>query len=204
MALTRKLLKGMGLTDEQVDTIIEAHVESTDSLKDKITELQADSDKAKELVKANEDLQKKVDTLTKNGSDAAKVQAEFDAFKQQIEKEKVDATKGKAVRNLLKASGIQRDTFLDLLMDKIDLDAVEMDGDNIKDSDKFVDNYKKTYGDLFASVSDRGTDQANPPSGNKNGAGKMTREEIMKIEDYDERMKAIDENREAFGFPAKE
>ena len=25
MALTRKLLKGMGLTDEQVDTIIEAH-----------------------------------------------------------------------------------------------------------------------------------------------------------------------------------
>lgn len=25
MALTRKLLRGMGLTDEQVDTIIEAH-----------------------------------------------------------------------------------------------------------------------------------------------------------------------------------
>ena len=33
MALTRKLLKGMGLTDEQVDTIIEAHVETVDSLK---------------------------------------------------------------------------------------------------------------------------------------------------------------------------
>ena len=27
MALTRKLMKGMGLTDEQVDTIIEAHTD---------------------------------------------------------------------------------------------------------------------------------------------------------------------------------
>ena len=33
MALTRKLLKGMGLTEEQVDTIIEAHTETTDGLK---------------------------------------------------------------------------------------------------------------------------------------------------------------------------
>ena len=30
MALTRKLLKGMGLTDEQVDTIIEAHSDTVD------------------------------------------------------------------------------------------------------------------------------------------------------------------------------
>ena len=33
MALTRKLLKGMGLTDEQVDTIIEAHTDTVDGLK---------------------------------------------------------------------------------------------------------------------------------------------------------------------------
>ena len=32
MALTRKLLKGMGLTDEQVDTIIEAHTEVRNEL----------------------------------------------------------------------------------------------------------------------------------------------------------------------------
>ena len=33
MALTRKLLEGMGLTDEQVDTIIEAHTDTVDGLK---------------------------------------------------------------------------------------------------------------------------------------------------------------------------
>ena len=35
MALTRKLLKGMGLTDEQVDTIIEAHADTVDGLSDR-------------------------------------------------------------------------------------------------------------------------------------------------------------------------
>lgn len=32
MALTRKALKAMGLTDEQVDSIVEMHVETTDAL----------------------------------------------------------------------------------------------------------------------------------------------------------------------------
>lgn len=34
MALTRKALKAMGLTDEQVDSIVEMHVETTDALKE--------------------------------------------------------------------------------------------------------------------------------------------------------------------------
>ena len=33
MALTRTLLKGMGLTEEQAGTIIEAHTETVDGLK---------------------------------------------------------------------------------------------------------------------------------------------------------------------------
>ena len=44
MALTRKLLKGMGLTDEQVDTIIEAHTDTVDGLKDQISTYKADAD----------------------------------------------------------------------------------------------------------------------------------------------------------------
>ena len=38
MALTRRFLKGMGLTEEQVDTIIEAHTEVTDGLKEQINQ----------------------------------------------------------------------------------------------------------------------------------------------------------------------
>ena len=45
MALTRRFLKGMGLTEEQVDTIIEAHTEVTDGLKEQINQYKADADK---------------------------------------------------------------------------------------------------------------------------------------------------------------
>ena len=43
MALTRKLLKGMGLTDEQVDTIIEAHTDTVDGLKADVNRYKADA-----------------------------------------------------------------------------------------------------------------------------------------------------------------
>ena len=38
MPLTRKLLKGMGLTDEQVESVIEAHTDVVDGLKDELAE----------------------------------------------------------------------------------------------------------------------------------------------------------------------
>ena len=45
MALTRKALKAMGLTDEQVDSIVEMHVETTDALKEQRDAFKADAEK---------------------------------------------------------------------------------------------------------------------------------------------------------------
>lgn len=204
MALTRKLLKGMGLTDEQVDSIVDAHVETVDALKNRISELETASGEMEKLKKTNAELQTKIDDLTKNGNDAAKVQADFDAYKEQIENEKANSAKEKAVRSLLKTSGVQRDAFLDLLMGKIDLSTVEMDGENVKDADSFIAPIKTQYADCFGTVSDNGVDASNPPSAGRKGNGGKTREEIMKISDYNERLKAIEENPEAFGYARKE
>lgn len=55
MALTRKLLKGMGLTEEQVDTIIEAHTDTVDGLKEQIKTYKADADKLM-IVQSNRNL----------------------------------------------------------------------------------------------------------------------------------------------------
>lgn len=62
MALTRKLLKGMGLTDEQVDTIIEAHTDTVDGLKADIGRYKADAEKLPGIQKELDDLKRK--TLT--------------------------------------------------------------------------------------------------------------------------------------------
>ena len=56
MALTRRFLKGMGLTEEQVDTIIEAHTEVTDGLKEQINQYKADADKLVDVQKELDDL----------------------------------------------------------------------------------------------------------------------------------------------------
>ena len=55
MALTRKSLKAMGLTDEQVDSIVEMHTDTVDGLKEKIRiaeEKAADYDEVKKQLEA--------------------------------------------------------------------------------------------------------------------------------------------------------
>lgn len=76
MSITRKFLKGMGLTEEQVDTIIEAHTETVDGLKKDVEKYKADAEKLpgvqKELdeLKAAGDggLQKQLEDLQKENA----------------------------------------------------------------------------------------------------------------------------------------
>ena len=39
MAFTRKYLKGLGLTDDQIDAVMEAHTDVTDGMKATISDL---------------------------------------------------------------------------------------------------------------------------------------------------------------------
>ena len=74
MALTRPFLKGMGLTEEQVSAIIEAHTETIDGLK-------SDRDKYKSDAAKLVDVQKELDGY-KNGEDWQKKYNDLDkAFK---------------------------------------------------------------------------------------------------------------------------
>lgn len=187
MALTRNYLKSMGLTEEQVNAIIENHTDSIDGLKAELATARAAAETVEALTKERDELK---DKLSKAG-DAAKVQADFDAYRQQVETEKANAAKSAAVRKALKASGVQREEFLDLLMGKVDLDKVEMDGDAVKDEASFVAPFKASYAGCFASESEQGTKLQNPPSG---GGTRMTKEQIAKIENRDERRAAIAAN----------
>ena len=173
MALTRKLLKGMGLTDEQVETIIEAHTESTDGLKNQLAQYKTDAEKLPGV-------QQELDALKAAGDGGYKEKYEaehgaFEAYKTQVETEKTNAVKAAAVRKALKDAGVQRDAFGDLLMSKVDLAKVEMDGDAIKDVAALIDPLTAGYGDCFATTITTGTPPATPPSG---GGVTITRDQI--------------------------
>lgn len=84
MALTRAMLKGMGLTDEQVSAIIDEHTSVTDALKQQRDQHKEEADKLPKLQKELDDLKKDVDSK------------DFDEWKKKFEQEHADFEKYKA------------------------------------------------------------------------------------------------------------
>ena len=105
MSITRKLLKGMGLTDEQVDTIIEAHTETVDGLKADISRYKADAGKLAGVQKELDDLKAAGDGGYK--SKYEKEHSDFEAFKSNITAKEAKAAKEKAVRAFFESKNIQ-------------------------------------------------------------------------------------------------
>ena len=93
MALTRKLLRSLGIDDEKIETIIDAHGETVEALKKERDDYKAEAVKVEEMTKQLNDAN---DKLAKSG-DAAKVQADFDAYKAEVAGEKTRTAKRNAV-----------------------------------------------------------------------------------------------------------
>lgn len=193
MALTRKLLKGMGLTDEQVDTIIEAHTDTVDGLKADVTRYKDDAEKLPGVQKQLDDLKAAGDGGYKEKYE--KEHSAFEAFKTDITAKESMAAKEKAVRAYFESKNITG-ANLDLAMRGCgeEMSALELDGEKIKDTkslDALVDG---TYKSLVSKPAVRLDMGARLNEGGK----PMTKDEIMKITDRTERRAAIAANMDLF------
>jgi len=88
MNLSRKFLKALGIEDEKIDNIIEAHMETVNALKEERDGYQT---KAKQL----DDVQKQLDDLKAKGDDGYKAKYEdekkaHDALKDEVAKKRND------------------------------------------------------------------------------------------------------------------
>lgn len=147
MALTRKLLKGMGLTDEQVDTIIEAHTDTVDGLKADITKYKGDAEKLPGVQKELDDLKAAGDGGYKEKYE--KEHQEFEDFKTaQAQKEARDA-KESAYRTLLKDAGVD-EKRIDSIMKVSDIDSVELEDGKIKGAEKLTESVKTEWADFIS------------------------------------------------------
>ena len=172
MALTRNFLKSMGLTDEQVNAIIENHTDTVEGLKAERDGYKATAEKQTQNEAEITRLTNELAEARKNSGDAAKVQADFDAYKQQVETDKTNAAKTAAVRKALKAAGVQREEFIDLLLGKVDLSTVELEGDAVKEVDKLIDPMKENFAGCFAETKQQPLPPNSPPPG---GGGNLSR-----------------------------
>lgn len=201
MAITRKLLKGMGLTEEQQDTIIEAHTDTVNGLKADIDRYKADAEKLPGV-------QKELDDLKGKGDDGYKAKYEsehkaFENYKKTVDAEKTTAAKEKAVEAVLKKIGVSEKRLQSVAkLAKADglLDALELDDDGaVKEVDKLEKSLKDSYSEYITTTSTKGADTPTPPA-NSVGA-KLTMADIYKkdekgryVMDYEARLKAIEEN----------
>lgn len=191
MALTRKLLKGMGLTDEQVDTIIEAHTDTVDGLKADVSKYKADAEKLPGVQKELDDLKAAGDGGYKEKYE--KEHSAFEAFKTDVTAKESKAAKEKAVRAYFESKNITG-ANLDLAMRGCgeEMAALEMDGDKIKDTKSLDALIGGTYKSLVSTTQIKGANPATPPG--STGSGAMTKDQIMQIKDRAERRAAIAAN----------
>ena len=195
MSITRKMLKGMGLTEDQQDTILEAHTETVNEIKAERDRLKADAEKLPGV-------QKQLDELKAAGDGGYKEKFEkerkdFEDYKADITAKETKAAKEKAVRAYFESKNITG-ANLDLAMRGCgtEMAALEMDGEKIKDTTSLDALLTGTYKGLISTKQIKGANPATPPANVGNGA--MTKDQIMAIKDRAERRAAIAANLNLF------
>lgn len=173
MALTRKMLKAMGIEDEKIDEIIEAHTDVTNSLKKERDGYKADAEKLADIQKELDEANRKLEDVDTDEYKAKyeKEHKDFEDYKASIDAEKTKAKKVAAYKALLKEAGVS-EKRIDAITKITSMDDLELDADgNIKDSDKKIEAVKEEYSEFIVTEDSKGADTKTPPD-NKGGAGK--------------------------------
>lgn len=193
MAITRKMLKAMGLEDEKIDQIIDAHQSTIDEIAGERDKYKADAEKykidadklasvEKDLVKANAKLED-----AKEVSEKYKfLQDEYNTYKDNVKAKATHDLKEKAYRALLKEAGISDKRF-DSIIRVTDLSGVEVDDDgNVKNKQPLVDGIKNEWADFIQTQGTQGAKTSTPPAGDttkvfsRDDIKKMSADEINK------------------------
>lgn len=195
MALTRKLLKGMGLTDEQVDTIIEAHTDTVDGLKADVSKYKTDAEKLSDVQKELDDLKAKGDDGWKEKHD--KLKGEFDQYKTDVQAKETHSKKVEAYKAILKDANLS-DKGIEKAIKYAEWDKIELEADGkLKGASDHIKAAKEEWAEYVTTTTTTGAKTSTPPA--NSGGSAMTKKDIMAIKDYDERIAAIEANPQLFG-----
>lgn len=197
MSLTRKMLKAMGIEEEKIDQIIEAHSETVDSLK-------ADRDSYKEDAEKLKDVQKELDDLKAKGDDGWKekhdrLKDEFDKYKTDVQAKETKSAKEAAYRAILKDANLS-EKGIEKAVKYADWDKIELDTDGkLKGANDHIKAVREEWAEYVTTTTTTGAKTSTPPANNGTGTGK-TKEEIMAIKDGAVRRAEMAKNPHLFGL----
>lgn len=197
MGLTRSMLKGMGLTDEQIGAIIEEHINVVDGLKTEREKLKDKIDSLEELKEENKSLKEEIKSKDDYQSKFEKLDAEYNDFKKSLEeKNKVTQIKN-SYAELLKKNNIA-DKYIDKILKVTNFDNLELDKNGkLKNENDINKSIQEEWDTFITTTKVSGIDVKTPPT---TSSSSLTKEEILNIKDTSKRQKAIEENHELFGF----
>lgn len=199
MSLTRKMLKAMGIEEEKIDQIIEAHSETVDSLK-------ADRDSCKEDAEKLKDVQKELDELKAKGDDGWKekhdrLKDEFDKYKTDVQAKETKAAKEAAYRAILKDANLS-EKGIEKAVKYAEWDKIELEADGkLKGANDHIKAAREEWAEYVTTTTTTGAKTSTPPV--NNGGAKLTKAEIYARDEHGryklstaERQKALAENPE--------
>ena len=211
MAMSRKYLADLGLTQEQVEAVTQAHGETVEALKGQRDEAQARAEALEgiraELQRARADLDAAQAGMGERNVDLEAVQEElrkereaFEAYRGEIAAKAQRETKEAAFREVLKAAGVSAPAGIEKVLKYTDLEGLELDPEGgLRDRDGLIQAVRTEWPELLVTTTTCGAPVANPPM-SLGGSRYRDRGEIMAITDTAARQLAIAENHELFGF----
>lgn len=176
MALSRSMLKALGIEDEKAEQIISAHSETVEGLKREVNDLNEKTATYREQAEQLPDLQKKleeaeakiptVDYETK----WKELSKEFDDYKVQVDTDKAEAEKKSLYRALLRDAGID-EKRLDAIVKVTDLSTVKVEEGTITDADTLKESVKQEWSAFIPQEKTEGADVPTPPATDETLAG---------------------------------
>lgn len=176
MSMPRESLKAMGLTEDQISSIITMHTETVDGLKSKLKAAEEKQKAAEEKQKAAEEkagkldeVQKELDALKAAPNDwEAKYKQEhsdFEAYKKGAAEKEAQAAKEKAAKAFFEGKNITGANLAIAMRGARDeINGLVLDGDKIKDTAALDALIAGEYAGLVVDKSAQGANSANPPA----------------------------------------
>lgn len=173
MAVTRKLLKALGIEDEKADQILEAHTETVNEIREERDRYKAEAEQLPGVQKELADLREAAEQNANNPYKAQyeSVKKQFDDYKAEVEAKQVNASKQAAYRKLLKEQGIS-DKFIDPIMKVTSVDDLELDDKGQFKNEEYLKKSITEQWDGFSVKEEtHGAQQYNPPGASGGAAG---------------------------------
>ena len=183
MALTRKMLRELGLGEEAIEAVIDAHTQTVDALKGYEAE-------ARRLSQVQQELD---ELKAAHGESLKRYEREREAFAQyRADAEaREDARRRAALyRAALRSAGV-KENLHEQIVEMTNLSQLGVKDGKLADEAAVIEGIRSKYEDFIPATTTTGTLVESPPV--SGGAG-MTREQIMAIRDAAQRQRAIGAN----------